>query len=247
MSEINAPTKFCSTCGKQIHIKAEICPSCGVRAMGTSSTGASKVALLLITIFLGGVGGHKFYLKKYGQGILYFLFFWTLIPGMIALIEFIIYCTKSETELQQRYPETSSTGIVLALVLPLVGVFFIGMLAAIAIPQFAMYRARAYDSTARSNLEACVSQAEAYYAQNQGYPTHAGQINCGFTNDVAVLYLSLGPEDYQIIAFHKNGQNAYLAEGGSTEIGQNSRQEIESQLAGEQAWDGGYGNFYFIE
>jgi type II secretory pathway pseudopilin PulG/TM2 domain-containing membrane protein YozV len=247
MSEINGQSKFCSTCGKQMHLKAEICPSCGVRATGTSSGAISKVALLLITILIGGIGGHKFYVKKYGLGILYLLFFWTGIPGFIALIEFIIYCTKSEAELQQLYPETSAIALILAIILPLVGIAVIGILAAIAIPQFAMYRAKASDSIARSDLNGCVSEVESYYADHQTYPTRTGQMTCGATNDVAVLYLALGPENFQIITFHRNGHTAYLAESGSTEIGENSRMEIEGQLGDQPAWDGGYGSFYFIE
>ncbi|NIQ96043.1 MAG: NINE protein [Desulfuromonadales bacterium] len=63
----------------------------------------NKVALLVITFFLGGLGGHKFYLRKYLQGVLYLLFCWTAIPSLIALVEFIIYCFKSEEQLQQQY------------------------------------------------------------------------------------------------------------------------------------------------
>lgn len=63
----------------------------------------NKVALLLVTFFLGGVGGHKFYLRKYLQGIIYLLFFWTAIPSLVAFVEFIIYAFKSEAELQQAY------------------------------------------------------------------------------------------------------------------------------------------------
>jgi TM2 domain-containing membrane protein YozV len=212
--------------------------------MGTSSTAVSKVGLLLITLLLGGIGGHKFYVKKYGLGILYLLFWWTAIPGIIALIEFIIYCTKSEAELQQAYPETSAAGLVIAIVAPMVG---IGILAAIAIPQFDAYRTKAFDAAAKSDLNACVSEVESYFANNQTYPSRTGQMSCGATNDVAVLYLALGPENFQIITFHRNGDMAYLAESGSTEIGENTRLAIESELAGQPAWDGSYGNFYFIE
>ena len=63
----------------------------------------NKVALLLITFLLGGFGGHKFYLRKYLQGVIYLVLFWTGIPAIIALVEFIIYCFKSEADLQQAY------------------------------------------------------------------------------------------------------------------------------------------------
>ena len=63
----------------------------------------NKVALLLITFFLGGFGAHKFYLRKYLQGVIYLLLFWTGIPALIAFVEFIIYAFKSEADLQQAY------------------------------------------------------------------------------------------------------------------------------------------------
>lgn len=63
----------------------------------------NKVALLLITFFLGGFGAHKFYLRKYLQGVIYLVLFWTGIPALIAFVEFIIYALKSEADLQAAY------------------------------------------------------------------------------------------------------------------------------------------------
>ena len=57
--------KRCGSCGATIKIEAEICPKCGVR----QKKPVSKVALLLITFFLGGIGAHKFYLGKHWQGV----------------------------------------------------------------------------------------------------------------------------------------------------------------------------------
>ena len=42
---------------------------------------------VLLALFLGGVGAHKFYLGQIGWGVVYLLFSWTLIPGIVALIE----------------------------------------------------------------------------------------------------------------------------------------------------------------
>ncbi len=47
----------------------------------------SAVVTLLLTIFLGGLGIHKFYLGKPVLGILYLVFSWTGIPSIIALVE----------------------------------------------------------------------------------------------------------------------------------------------------------------
>lgn len=100
--------------------------------------GIDKTALVLITLFLGGVGGHKFYLRKYGQGVLYALFFWTLIPSLIAFIELIVYLSKSQSELDERYPGVKGNAAAVAVAIG--GGFFlvviIGILAALAIPRF---------------------------------------------------------------------------------------------------------------
>ena len=51
----------------------------------------------------------------------------------------------------------------------LVVVAIIGILAAIAIPQFASYRQRGFDSRAESDLRNAATAEEAYYAANQSY------------------------------------------------------------------------------
>lgn len=46
----------------------------------------------------------------------------------------------------------------------------IGILAAIAIPQFAKYRRKAYNSAALSDLKNVRTEVEAYYADHDNYP-----------------------------------------------------------------------------
>lgn len=52
----------------------------------------------------------------------------------------------------------------------LIVVAIIGILAAIAIPQFSQYRQNAYNSTATSDLKNSKVRLEAYFADNQQYP-----------------------------------------------------------------------------
>lgn len=52
----------------------------------------------------------------------------------------------------------------------LIVVAIIGILAAIAIPQFAAYRQRGYNAAAVSDLKNFRTSLEAYYADNQFYP-----------------------------------------------------------------------------
>lgn len=52
----------------------------------------------------------------------------------------------------------------------LIVVAIIGILAAIAIPQFSSYRAKAYNSAAQSDLKNSKTSLEAFFADNQKYP-----------------------------------------------------------------------------
>ncbi|MGB9082607.1 MAG: prepilin-type N-terminal cleavage/methylation domain-containing protein [Desulfuromonadaceae bacterium] len=52
----------------------------------------------------------------------------------------------------------------------LIVVAIIGILAAIAIPQFSAYRAKAYNSAAESDLKNMKTGLESFYADNQKYP-----------------------------------------------------------------------------
>ena len=53
----------------------------------------------------------------------------------------------------------------------LIVVAIIGILAAIAIPQFSAYRAKAYNSAAQSDLRNFKTQMESAFADDQQYPT----------------------------------------------------------------------------
>ena len=53
----------------------------------------------------------------------------------------------------------------------LIVVAIIGILAAIAIPQFASYRQKAYNSAAQSDLKNVKTAMEAYFADYQEYPS----------------------------------------------------------------------------
>jgi TM2 domain-containing membrane protein YozV/ribosomal protein L40E len=105
-----ANEKYCTDCGSIINARAEICPRCGVRQLSppgafgvTTPTGKSKIVAGLFAILLGGIGIHKFYLGKIGQGIVYILFCWTFIPALIGFVEGIIYLTMSDEAFAAKF------------------------------------------------------------------------------------------------------------------------------------------------
>ena len=75
----NENEKYCVNCGQIMDSAAEICPKCGVRqptAFANTPAPAQKhiderwLIVLLLAIFLGGLGVHRFYVGKIGTGIL---------------------------------------------------------------------------------------------------------------------------------------------------------------------------------
>ena len=54
----------------------------------------NKLVYVLLALFLGGLGAHKFYSGKTFMGILYLVFSWTFIPSVLGLIEAIIGALK---------------------------------------------------------------------------------------------------------------------------------------------------------
>ncbi len=101
----------CHECQARISDEAERCPRCGAptaylpRDVAVAQTGPQKSRGLaaLLALLLGGIGAHKFYLERPGQGVLYLLLCWTFVPAIIAFVEGIIYALMGEAEFQRRY------------------------------------------------------------------------------------------------------------------------------------------------
>ncbi|MGL4520506.1 MAG: TM2 domain-containing protein [Phocaeicola sp.] len=87
---------FCKGCGKTVHESATSCPQCGFTEKPKTSKNKSTATVLCF--FLGALGAHKFYMGKAGWGVVYLLFFWTLIPSLVACVEFfMLLCMSEET------------------------------------------------------------------------------------------------------------------------------------------------------
>lgn len=63
----------------------------------------NKYVAALLAFFFGGFGLHKFYLGQTGWGVLYLVFFWTVIPTFAAFIEGILLLTTSEEKFDRRF------------------------------------------------------------------------------------------------------------------------------------------------
>lgn len=63
----------------------------------------TKLIQSSLAIFLGSFGAHKFYLGKNFQGVLYCIFFWTLIPGMLGFFEGLRYLVMRVDDYYEEY------------------------------------------------------------------------------------------------------------------------------------------------
>ena len=93
----------------------------------------------------------------------------------------------------------------------------IGILAAIAIPQFSAYRTRSYNSAAEADIRNAATAQEAYYVDNQTYkgdPLALIGSTYGFytTTNVAVTG-GAGTTQYTMTAIHSSGNKTYTLSG----------------------------------
>ena len=92
----------------------------------------------------------------------------------------------------------------------LVVVAIIGILAAIAIPQFSAYRNQGFDARSSSDLRNLATAEEAYFAQNAAYQTDATALP-GFKQSpgVSVSITDNGDGTFTATAVHSATSNTY--------------------------------------
>ena len=61
----------------------------------------NKGIYIMLCLFLGGLGIHKFYAGKWLQGLLYVAFCWTWIPVLLALFDLLGAMFKRTNEYGQ--------------------------------------------------------------------------------------------------------------------------------------------------
>ena len=72
-------------------------------AMNTGLPVRNKTLAGVLAILFGSYGIQKFYLGKIGAGVLCILFCWTLIPGIVGIVEGINILTSSDEAFQRKY------------------------------------------------------------------------------------------------------------------------------------------------
>ena len=179
-----------------IQQNAENCPNAG----GRQRRRVSKVALQLLTFFLGGIGMHKFYLRRPGWGIVYLLLCWTGITGLVALIEFVIYACTSEESLNEKYE--AGGGVMIVAVAVIVLVALVGILAAIALPAYADYTGRAKVQQALQGSEAMRGEVEGFVTRTHRLPRAPSEVRLETVEYVGTLAtVSLEQDGVMVVRF----------------------------------------------
>jgi type IV pilus assembly protein PilA len=94
----------------------------------------------------------------------------------------------------------------------------IGILAAIAIPQFSAYRQRSYNSAAQADLRNAATAQEAYFVDNQTYTNSTGFListtyGLFMSENVTLTITSSGPLGYIMRTRHSSGSETYMIDG----------------------------------
>ncbi len=98
----------------------------------------------------------------------------------------------------------------------------IGILAAIAIPQFTAYRTRSYNAAANADLRNLSTAQEAYYADHLAYCDSVGRLSVTYgaitSKGVHLKINSAYVSTYNMVSWHDNGDMTYFIRGPGRRI-----------------------------
>jgi hypothetical protein len=120
--------KYCGACAlKLIDETATSCPRCGA-AFGPASAVAvarkSRVAAALLAFYLG----------QWGLGLLYVAFVWTLVPALVALVDFIRLIAMSDERFAEIHGRREGGGALVAAGVVVAWLVVAGVAAAFVLP-----------------------------------------------------------------------------------------------------------------
>ncbi len=86
-------TAFCANCGNALPENADVCLNCGVAVKKAEGDlgGKDKIVIILVCLFLGGIGIHNFMMGETKKGVVKIVLSLCLagVGGILALIDLI--------------------------------------------------------------------------------------------------------------------------------------------------------------
>ena len=92
---------YCHNCGNQLAPNADVCMGCGVAVKNNKSGNLAcqdKIVIILVCLFLGGIGIHNFMMGEAKKGIFkIIMYFLCGLGGIFALIDLVKICMGTYT------------------------------------------------------------------------------------------------------------------------------------------------------
>lgn len=161
---------YCVKCGTIIRVGQTKCSKCFTPV--TEAIAKNKTTAGLLAFFLGGLGVHRLYLGQW-WGIIYLLFWGTLIPSIISLIESVVFFSTSQESWDAKYGNVQKSSGAMAAVFVVAIVFCIaitGILAAVALPAYQDYTNRSKIQSVMPVVIDARKKVEAFIKKNHSYP-----------------------------------------------------------------------------
>ncbi|WP_331353275.1 NINE protein [Cellvibrio sp. UBA7671] len=207
---------FCYKCGRGIAPGLAQCPYC--RAPQVQLHRKEKATAGVLAFFLGGLGVHRFYLGQW-WGIFYLLFWGTLIPSIVSLIEAFVFWFTPNERWNQKYGQVPARGAGMAVALvigAILMVAIVGILAAVALPAYQDYTTRSKVQAAlplinetRQKVTAVIKQKNFLPSENvlAGLPE---TINNEFVTSIELIEDAKMVVSFRIPHLIQNGTNTII-------------------------------------
>lgn len=149
---ISCGSSICDDC--RVVLKSEnYCKKCIVqKAEGASKQERSPGLAALLSLIIGGAG--QIYNGQIGKGLLILFTSWLILPWIYGVYDAYSTAKKiNEGKITPKTPAGCGIAVIVASAMLFFFIFFIGLLAAIAIPNFIMARQTAIASACKANLK----------------------------------------------------------------------------------------------
>ena len=195
---------YCRNCGSKIPEYAERCPNCHhPQGIGHPK---SKIKAALLAFFFGGFGIHRMYLGQW-WAIFYILFWATLIPSVVSVVEAIVFLATPQERWQRKYDNVQSNRVMMV-VIAIAGFFLaimvLGIVSAITLPAYDVYVKKSKVVSALPLIHDTQNTVSAFIQHTHSYP--ARNIDAGLPKNISsavVQSLTLGEDSHMTVTFRE--------------------------------------------